>query len=164
MRKAVIQQVAIGHHLPRGAFTGDFLMEGWASSSFLRHCDEDQTLLKSKPQICAMGAQSGQFASRFGRRFGKGMTSGGAPCHWNDFDSQVPALPTKSRSLWTAISLAFRDAPATRQAGIILGQIHLADGLRSRCHPDHAGRPDTSREWPSIRSLNTGCPSRRTCA
>uniref|UniRef100_UPI001BB0DB01 glutathione binding-like protein n=1 Tax=Caulobacter sp. 3R27C2-B TaxID=2502219 RepID=UPI001BB0DB01 len=34
----------------------------WASSSFLRHCDEAQILLNSQPQICASGADGGQTA------------------------------------------------------------------------------------------------------
>ncbi|WP_343528972.1 hypothetical protein, partial [Sphingomonas sp.] len=34
----------------------------WASSSFLRHCDEAQILLNSQPQICASGADGGHNA------------------------------------------------------------------------------------------------------
>src|SRR3546814_16871004 len=42
-----------------GAFGADFFKEDWASSSFLSHYDEAQILLKSPPQICALGSDGG---------------------------------------------------------------------------------------------------------
>ncbi|WP_324260323.1 sensor histidine kinase [Altererythrobacter sp. H2] len=39
-------------------------MRIWASSSFLRHYDEAQILLKSQPLICAIGADGGHIVIR----------------------------------------------------------------------------------------------------
>ncbi|WP_343207429.1 cation transporting ATPase C-terminal domain-containing protein [Aminobacter sp. MSH1] len=41
----------------------------WASSSFLRHYDEAQILLKSQPQICAIAADGGHSLILVNRSF-----------------------------------------------------------------------------------------------
>ncbi|MCG7350075.1 acyltransferase family protein, partial [Sphingomonas sp. ACRSK] len=51
----------------------------WASSSFLRHYDEAQILLKSQPQICAIGADGGHLITMHSRQLRSVLAEMNAP-------------------------------------------------------------------------------------
>src|SRR5690606_34125300 len=74
----------------RGLWRVISILRIWVSSAFLRHSDETQILLKSQPQICAMGAD-GQHAVPSRPRFcWPGMLA---------LDREAELLPTPSHQL-----------------------------------------------------------------